>query len=149
MFPRLNRLHAFFFHEKKNVTAPVLVIGYKKLLKFRNLFFRNNQHSSPLRNEIMVCKNHRSAFVSVIENLRFHTVEAQPNGLFVGSQVTFQDVLKVFFDYRLNRYGRDIAGTAYCHRNTTDSAAVLKEALIDQLRNVTQNRDTGTTKAQL
>lgn len=45
MFPKLKRLHAFFFHEKKNVTAPVLVIGYKKLLKFRNLFFRNNQHA--------------------------------------------------------------------------------------------------------
>lgn len=95
MFPKLKRLHAFFFHEKKNVTAPVLVIGYKKLLKFRNLFFRNNQHSSPLRNEIMVCKNHRSTFVAVVENLLFHTVDIQSNGLFVGWQVSLGKMGKI------------------------------------------------------
>ena len=69
-------LYAFFFHEKKNVVASVLVKGDKQPLKLRHLFFRDNQHSSTLRNQVVIRKNHGSTFVAVGENLGLHAVKA-------------------------------------------------------------------------
>ena len=66
----------FFFHEKKNVVASVLVKGDKQPLKLRHLFFRDNQHSSTLRNQVVIRKNHGSTFVAVGENLGLHAVKA-------------------------------------------------------------------------
>ena len=88
----------------------------------------------------MICKDDRSTFISVGEYLGFHAVKAKLNRLFVGRQLSFQNVLQVLFDYRFNRQRRNIAGTANRHRNTPNSAAVLKEAFIHQLCNVAQNR---------
>ena len=62
------------------------------------------------------------------------------NGFFIGRQVAFLNIFKVFFDYRLDWHGGNVTGTAYRYRNTTDSSTILKESFIDQLRNMAQNR---------
>ena len=48
MFPSSKGFHTAFFHEGKDVITSVLVKGHKKPLKFRYLFFRDNQHSPTL-----------------------------------------------------------------------------------------------------
>ena len=71
----LERFPALFTHKGENTAIiSALIVGYKKPLELRHMALRDDQQTAAFGNQIVVGKDHRSAFIAVIENLRFHAV---------------------------------------------------------------------------
>ena len=73
-FPISKSLNTPIFHKTIDAIIPILIKGNKKLLELWHFLFRNDQHSTTLRNKIMICKNNRCPFISICKYLRFHTI---------------------------------------------------------------------------
>ena len=87
----------------------------------------------------MVGEDHGGALVTVVENLRFHAVEAKADGDLHRLCGGLQNVLQMFLDQLLNGQGWDIAGAANGHRNAPDTTAIGVKSLVDQLSDVAEN----------
>lgn len=72
----------------------------------------------------MIGEDHGGALVTVVENLRFHAVEAKADGYLHRLCGGLQNVLQMFLDQLLNGQGWDIAGAANGHRNAPDTTAI-------------------------
>ena len=132
---------ALFSHEGKNLAVvPIFVVCYQKSLKLRHMVFGNDNQTLSLGNHIVICKNNGGSFVPVVENLRFHAIQAQMNGCIYRIGILLQNLPNLlFYD---TRYGqrRNIFGSTDGYRYTTDPSAVGVKALVDQLGNMAKDR---------
>lgn len=84
----------------------------------------DHQQTTALGDQIVVGEDHGGALVTVVENLRFHAVEAKADGYLHRLCGGLQNVLQMFLDQLLNGQGWDIAGAANGHRNAPDTTAI-------------------------
>lgn len=84
----------------------------------------DHQQATALGDQIVVSEDHGGALVTVVENLRFHAVEAKADGDLHRLCGGLQNVLQMFLDQLLNGQGGDIAGAANGHRNAPDTTAI-------------------------
>lgn len=84
----------------------------------------DHQQTTALGDQIVIGEDYGGALVTVVENLRFHAVEAKADGDLHRLCGGLQNVLQMFLDQLLNGQGWDIAGAANGHRNAPDTTAI-------------------------
>lgn len=91
----------------------------------------------------MIRKDHGSSFVAIVEYLRFHTVQAKSDGLFIRRNRICKDRLNVLFDYTFYRQRRNIARTARLLQALREYVSVLIKAFVYQLGDMAKDRIVG------
>ena len=99
---------------------------------------RDDQQATALGDQIVVGKNYGGAFVTIVENLSFHAVQAKLNCNIHRLCVGLQDVFQTFLDQLFYGQGRNISCAANGHGNAANAASVGVKALIDQLGNMAE-----------
>ena len=67
---------ALVFHKLDDFSGvTVFVISYEEALEFRNVLFGNYEKPGGFADKVVVSEDYRCALVTVVENLRLHTIE--------------------------------------------------------------------------